>query len=329
MNNPPFSSLNSWPVQPNPYRREIRHTASTIGFGLLLLQAITIVSSYGLYGLFSLLGAQSLDAELRWLIDESTDMVSYILAFWLATLFILYRTKVPVHTAFPLRLPRVSLCIPAVGIALGVSVIGAMLSGLLSTLIYSISGKTPVMPDMPLPEGLAANIVYVFYIVAAAAIFEELLFRGVILQSLRRFGDGFALVISSLLFSLLHGNLVQGPNTLVMGLVIGYFVLRTGSVWTGILIHLTNNGLSVLFSYIAESMNETQLQTLNSSMMLGYTLAGLTGLAFLLFRGEPLLPTMVAGTPEQSGRKYNAFFSSIAMLVFVGFQILMMVMYIE
>ena len=81
-------------------------------------------------------------------------------------------------------------------------------------------------------------ILYIINGVVLPAFIEEIVFRGAIMQSLRRFGDGFALLVSSVLFAVVHGNFVQAPYAFLMGLVIGYFVLRTGSLWAGIFIHL-------------------------------------------------------------------------------------------
>jgi hypothetical protein len=49
--------------------------------------------------------------------------------------------------------------------------------------------------------------------------------------------------ISALLFGLLHGSIYQLRPTFILGLVLGYAVWRSGSLYCGILIHVLNNGL--------------------------------------------------------------------------------------
>lgn len=318
-----------WLPGKDPNRQLVRRTANVIGGGLLLVQLILIVLYYGLSSVFSLVDPQMLGEELNSLIEESLDLVSYTLGFWFATLFMVARIGIPARAAFPLRLPKASLCIPAIGIALGTSVVGSTLSTILSGLLYSLTGFTPYMPDMPLPAGLAANIVYVLNIVFVPAVFEELMFRGVILQSLRRFGDGFALVVSSVLFSLLHGNLVQGPNTLLMGLVVGYFVLRTGSIWTGILMHFFNNGFVVVFSYLAEWMTEEQIQLIDFAMVGGYFLLGLLGVSYIAVFHGGLFRLQPSDFPMPEGKKYTACFTAAAMVAFVILQVLTILLYVE
>lgn len=85
------------------------------------------------------------------------------------------------------------------------------------------------------------------------ALLEEFAFRGVLLQPLRKFGDGFAICISSLAFALVHGNMVQIPFAFVAGLALGYVSVATGSIWAGSLVHFLNNLLSVVFALLGES----------------------------------------------------------------------------
>lgn len=73
-----------------------------------------------------------------------------------------------------------------------------------------------------------------------APIAEELLFRGYILRSLRPYGKRFAILGSAVLFGLFHGNLLQTPYALLVGLVLGYVAVEYSVVWAAAL-HLFNN----------------------------------------------------------------------------------------
>ena len=63
---------------------------------------------------------------------------------------------------------------------------------------------------------------------------EEFAMRGVVMQSLRKYGDWFAIIMSSLVLALVHGNMVQIPFAFIAGIAIGYAVTVTGSMWTGV-----------------------------------------------------------------------------------------------
>ena len=86
-------------------------------------------------------------------------------------------------------------------------------------------------------------------LVVLAPIVEELLFRGLLYRYLRgRVGVVAAVVISALVFAVLH---VVIPPLFVMGIVLAVLAERTGSLWPGIVLHATNNGLVVLALWLA------------------------------------------------------------------------------
>lgn len=75
---------------------------------------------------------------------------------------------------------------------------------------------------------------------------EELVFRGLVFQRLRMRG-GFlsAALYSAVIFSLLHGNMVQMIYALVLGVVYAYMYEKYGSVKAPILAHIVANLISV------------------------------------------------------------------------------------
>jgi membrane protease YdiL (CAAX protease family) len=76
---------------------------------------------------------------------------------------------------------------------------------------------------------------------------EELVFRGVILDGLRRrYRAAAAVFLSALLFAVMHANPWQIPPTFVIGLVFGWWRLRGGSIYPCILGHALHNALAWL-----------------------------------------------------------------------------------
>lgn len=84
------------------------------------------------------------------------------------------------------------------------------------------------------------------------AFVEELLFRGVILSNIRPYSEGGAILISALLFGLMHQTPFQLFYATAIGVILGIIRVKTGSIWTGILVHFFNNFLSVLQTYLLE-----------------------------------------------------------------------------
>lgn len=82
-------------------------------------------------------------------------------------------------------------------------------------------------------------------------IFEELFFRGLILSRLHLgFGPIFAVVISSILFSVSHLNIIQGIYVFPVGLLAGYLVIKTGSIQSSIWLHVVYNMVNIYLAKI-------------------------------------------------------------------------------
>lgn len=299
------------PPGPNPWNRPLRRCANTVCFGLVASLVLSYMVMPVLYTLarYALNAAGVVNPALFSLFDHSANLVAYLLVF-LPPLFIMKSwIGIPARIAFPLRSPRAGIAVPAVFVCLGSSVVGSVSAAMLVTLLEQIFGVKASMSEPADPVGVPAAIVYFLSIVVFPSIIEELLFRGVIMQSLRRFGDGFALAVSAILFSFAHGNLLQGPNALVMGIVIGYFVLRTGSLLTGMLIHFVNNALAVFFGWLASMMPGHQA-IISSAMLAGYALAGAAALAALMINNRNMFRLAPSDYPVEPSKKIPLFFSS-------------------
>lgn len=100
------------------------------------------------------------------------------------------------------------------------------------------------------------------YVAIFAPVFEEILFRGVILHNFLPYGKKFAIVATSFLFGIFHANLIQTPYAFMVGLVLGYAAIEYGLVWS-ILLHLINNlVLGELSAYIDEQFPSLHINLL-------------------------------------------------------------------
>ena len=79
-------------------------------------------------------------------------------------------------------------------------------------------------------------------------IMEEICFRGLVLDGLlkTRCRPWLAILISALLFALLHGLGANFVTAMLFGILVGWLYWRTGSIIPGIIIHITNNSLTAI-----------------------------------------------------------------------------------
>lgn len=81
----------------------------------------------------------------------------------------------------------------------------------------------------------SAMVVYIISLTIVPAILEEIFFRGIIISGLRRFGDFIAIAVSATLYAFSEGSIQDALYSFLMGLVLGYFTLRAGSLIVPIL----------------------------------------------------------------------------------------------
>lgn len=104
-----------------------------------------------------------------------------------------------------------------------------------------------VVPPSPQPS--ADLWLYVFLALVIAPLVEELLFRGIIYSHLRvQWGLGPAVIVSALLFALMHGNLFQAIPSFLSGLFFATVYERSQRLYFVSLIHAFMNLLSVFLS---------------------------------------------------------------------------------
>ena len=108
--------------------------------------------------------------------------------------------------------------------------------------------------------GLPINNGYwlVFNIIAMAvlpAIFEELIFRGIIFNGLKPYGKKKAVIYSALLFSLMHASISQTIYPILAGCVFALIVYKTDNILYSMIIHFCNNLIVVVNRYIMEINN--------------------------------------------------------------------------
>lgn len=99
-----------------------------------------------------------------------------------------------------------------------------------------------------------------------APLAEEMVFRGAILRTLlnmfNRRRHWIPIVISALLFGLVHGNAGQFVHALLIGILLGWMYYRTDSIVPGVVFHWTNNTLVYIIYRLMPGMEDVPLKTL-------------------------------------------------------------------
>src|SRR5690606_21596465 len=94
-----------------------------------------------------------------------------------------------------------------------------------------------------------------------APIYEELIFRGLVLRMAQKFTSKFwiANTFQAILFGIVHLNLLQGIYAFALGLILGYFYQKYQSLYVPILMHM-------IFNFIGSVMTEFVFSKISSEL---------------------------------------------------------------
>ena len=257
-----FFDYESFIIKQNE-KRALKRTALAIGLSAIIYFVTSFFSGVVIGLPASYLLQQATTIEMYDVVYEAYTMLCYLLPMVLAIIPIAVLTKIPSRVALPMRRVPARVTIPSVMLILGCSVIGLFITSILLTIFQSTGlGYDVQMP--PVPQTDIGIVMYLITVSVLPAIFEEILCRGYILQSLRRFGDWFAVLISALVFALFHANFAQLPNAFIMGITVGFIAVRTGSLIPGMILHFVNNFVvSMLDVFVISKANDVTAALIN------------------------------------------------------------------
>jgi len=158
----------------------------------------------------------------------------------------------------------------AIGISTLFSIIHLLIEVILNHFNLTLTNDSGVLTE-------SMNTIPGFiYISFFAPITEEIIFRGVLLRGLKKYGKVFAIVLSSIIFGCIHGNFPQGFFAACIGLIYGYVALEYSMKWT-IFLHIFNNAILAMGKEVIINILPVKFQMIIDVGMLAlFTIAGVT-----------------------------------------------------
>ena len=160
----------------------------------------------------------------------------------------------------PLGVPKKGMILPVILISIGFCAFANIATNSIAN-IFAEFGIEYSAPELEIPKGGFGILLAILATSVTPALVEEFAMRGAVMGVLRKYGDGLAIGLSAALFGLMHRNFVQIPFGFVVGLALGYAVIKTGSLWTGVIIHFINNFVSICLDLLFKEMDSIYLQT--------------------------------------------------------------------
>lgn len=253
-------NLNLLTEESRRQKHELYVSCGKLAGTLLIYNALNSVFSYLFYYVSYFVLAKkftfSMDKIVNYLVDQHSEVV-YSTAYQMLgnisiTAFSLLITAIFVRFVFHLDLggflkPNLK------GVKTGfVWMPGCFIINMIVSLAVAYftsflgqAGISVPSADFSLSSPSAASIIMQFaYVIIIGPIFEELIYRGIILGVLSKYGNTAAVLFSALAFGLMHGNIPQAVSAFATGLVYAIIAVQCQSVVPTIIIHQLNNFLA-------------------------------------------------------------------------------------
>jgi sodium transport system permease protein len=172
----------------------------------------------------------------------------------LITQLVVIGTPALLMTVMLTRSPRKTLLLrlPPLGSVMGAVVLAVAVHPIVNALNVIVQQLYPVNESLEqllheLVKQAPSRAHLLLAIAVAPAIFEELAFRGFILSGFRHLGHKWrAIALSSFFFGVAHGVFQQSLVASIVGMLIGYLAIQTGSLLPGVAYHFVHNSLALL-----------------------------------------------------------------------------------
>ncbi len=150
-------------------------------------------------------------------------------------------------TVFRFNAVNASIFIHSIVLSLVVFVIGDELDRLLSTIFPMPQSMVEGLKNVLQFHSLTQTIIIFLAAVIFAGFAEEMFFRGLLQRALENYRDpALAIVFTAALFASIHLNPWSALQILFLGLALGYMAWKSNSIFPAIILHATNNFLSLI-----------------------------------------------------------------------------------
>lgn len=298
-------------------KEEERNNIKRLGFYIGLALTLFIFIQYVLVFLMSVLGISD-DYGNNPVIQSGLGIVISVIDILIPFLTVgsIMKKKTGIKDIAPITKGRdKKLFILSIPAGLGLCMVANIITSFLVAFL-NLFGIVLNSPEISRPGGLSGFLLSVLQTSVVAAIVEEIAMRGCVMQPLRKHGDTFAIVASACAFGLMHGNLVQAPFAIIVGIGLGYIAVKTDTITSAIIVHALNNFISTFITYLSESeaVNETAVAVLYTFIVYGLIFIGAISLVLFKIRERKVCPAVRPISYLSGFEKAVAFIKSPTMI---------------
>ncbi len=232
---------------PAEAKKDYKKTAFKVGLFMLIVFALRYIGKYIILAVDNAIG-DSLTYTPRYIIELSVSALFLQIAPAVIGAFMFGwlgkgGTGLKVHYKVPKSNTRAIGNFPAVyGTAAAVNIVTLIVTFFIQQKVDFTRKLNTVTAAF---EGDIWSALFLFFmLVVIAPVFEEFVYRGVLMDALKPYGNGLAIFTTGILFGLAHANFQQMFYTAVIGISLGYIANVTGSIFPTTILHAMVNGIS-------------------------------------------------------------------------------------
>lgn len=263
-------------------KRFRRHT-EWLGWGIVSYEAILLVIStivvifYIIYGLvIATIKGESFDFDQysEHLMNTDGGMIAAVIVGSIFMGFFMMK-RVAVKEIFA---KKKKMTLPVFIVLLFLFMLIQYPIGILIDVFESLLNHIGLTAETAIENAAAdsSTLTAFLYVSFGAPIFEEIIFRGFTMNAYHKANGSktLALVMSAIIFGMMHGNPVQIVFAFIVGLVLGYTAMEYGIIWS-ILLHIINNFvLGDLLNFVTKPLPEEIQNRIGSAVMLFFFIGG-------------------------------------------------------
>jgi membrane protease YdiL (CAAX protease family) len=302
-------------------RKKIRKLYNGVGLALIfqfLLMLILVTSMQAILHTVGY-GGEYKEDGVTWIIHFWEEIecawmpaIASIIMFFIYNAITRYKSK----ELFSTQSITPKFIITAVILTLFFQQISILLMNGLSTALYNIGYE--VLFNYEVSTDVPTRLADYFATIILAPIAEEMFFRGIVLRNIAKVSQRYAIFFSALIFGLMHGNPYQMILGFLIGIVLGYVTVKTGSIIPSIICHMANNivaSIPDMFSLVDEKLSDP----IGIALMVLFLLAGLAVFLIVLSMGKIKIPEY---TIYHKHRTTPIILTSVAVYIAIGIYII-------
>ena len=220
--------------------------------------------------------------------DDYQNIFSYIsipliefFSFIFPVILFIQVKKIDVKKLLRLNKLQIKFIFPLIIIGICTQFVGMFINNIV-IFVLQLFGNVPAK-GISAPNNMLEIIILIVVIGVVPAICEEIFARGIILSTFQRRNITNGVIISAILFAIMHFDITNFAFPLFLGLILAYVVYRTDSVYSGMIVHFVSNALGVIILFFFKPPEFEYIPQINmAEMVLPFVAALIAALILLI-----------------------------------------------